>query len=202
MSLKRKVMRDIIQKMKDPVVVTKRIVKRKNIDKLDKTYCCVPQCKTYGFKNADVSFHCFPSETSDPLRRKKWILALRIGKPVTTGMRVCSRHFRTTDYMYPEVSTWRPCLKKDSVPSLNLPVDNPPPKPRKKVTLPKSKESEEPAEKPVHFIKVKPVKNADDIKEEPKEYVDDDDDPFALQIITSDEESSDGLSESKKMKLT
>lgn len=42
-------------------------------------------------------------------------------------------------------------LKKDSVPSLNLPVDNPPPKPCKKVTIAKRKRYAKPVEKPVHL---------------------------------------------------
>lgn len=31
--------------------------------------------------------------------RKKWIEVLRMGKQITPSMRVCSRHFKTDDYM-------------------------------------------------------------------------------------------------------
>ncbi|KAJ8941418.1 hypothetical protein NQ318_010168, partial [Aromia moschata] len=33
-------------------------------------------------------------------KRKAWILKLRIGKPVSKFMRVCSLHFAEEDYFY------------------------------------------------------------------------------------------------------
>lgn len=73
----------------------------------NKTYCCVPQCSSGAWKDKNLSFHKFPL-ASQKLpkfvqerqfrRRKKWTLALRIGKPVTNSMVVCSKHFQKSDY--------------------------------------------------------------------------------------------------------
>lgn len=57
------------------------------------TYCCVPQCSQYASEG--ISFHLFPK---DPILRKKWESALRMGKAATNTMRVCSKHFNPKDF--------------------------------------------------------------------------------------------------------
>jgi len=94
--------------------------------KTDNTHCCVPQCRSRGTTDPELHFHKFPSLLPrDYIRRRKWILALRIGKEVTPRMKVCSRHFKETDYMprAPEMVK-APRLKLTAVPSQNLPVSN------------------------------------------------------------------------------
>lgn len=101
-------------------------------------YCCVPQCNTYFDKT--VSFHTFPK--TDAVLQAKWIKELNIGKQVSPFMRVCGKHFRDEDYFLnkskqkQEIITKQnkdllpyagvPCkvyrLKKNSVPSVNLPI--------------------------------------------------------------------------------
>lgn len=75
-------------------------------------YCCVPQCNSWAKKdvNKGLSFHIFPPEIGPRVyfetkmgkqlvtRRKAWILKLRIGKPITKFMKVCSLHFKQEDY--------------------------------------------------------------------------------------------------------
>lgn len=55
-------------------------------------WCCVPQCK---FKQGD-SLHKFPA---DRILKKKWVVALKIGKNVTSSMFVCAAHFQKCDFM-------------------------------------------------------------------------------------------------------
>lgn len=57
------------------------------------TCCCVPQCNTYSCP--EISFHYFPKESN---LKKKWELALRMGKSASKSMRVCSKHFTPKDY--------------------------------------------------------------------------------------------------------
>lgn len=75
-------------------------------------YCCVPNCNSWAKKDSshELSFHLFPPESGQKVyienafgrelieRRKAWILKLRIGKPVTSFMKVCSLHFKKEDY--------------------------------------------------------------------------------------------------------
>lgn len=75
--------------------------------------CCVPQCNSWAKRThcKDVSFHLFPKENERKVlvetklglkekvdRRKAWINLLKIGKPVTKFMKVCSLHFTKDDY--------------------------------------------------------------------------------------------------------
>lgn len=76
------------------------------------SYCCAPQCHSWAKKDSDkhISFHLFPKENARKVyvstqmgrelmdQRKAWILKLRIGKPVSDTMRVCSLHFQENDY--------------------------------------------------------------------------------------------------------
>lgn len=100
-----------------------------------KRYCSVPQCKQY--KDTNISIHCFPK---DKKMCKVWQNILKIGKPISKYMSVCSRHFLETDYkgnfeisyfcmlVIPSISgKWNPnakihFLKPDAIPSRNLPI--------------------------------------------------------------------------------
>lgn len=61
----------------------------------DNTYCCVPQCCNYRKKVSGLSFHYFPK---NELLRKAWMVALKMGKPPSNSMRVCSAHFDPKHY--------------------------------------------------------------------------------------------------------
>jgi len=56
-------------------------------------YCCVPQCSTY-FSSA-ISLYFFPKNKE---LKKKWERTLKMGKPASSSMRVCSQHFLPKDY--------------------------------------------------------------------------------------------------------
>lgn len=56
-------------------------------------FCSAPQCNNYF--GPGISFHYFPK---DPMKRKQWETALRMGKPASDFMRICSEHFLSTDY--------------------------------------------------------------------------------------------------------
>lgn len=58
-----------------------------------KQFCSVPQCSNY--RSATVSMHFFPKDFA---LKKRWAVALRIGKAVTSGMMVCSDHFQRNDF--------------------------------------------------------------------------------------------------------
>ncbi|XP_044172209.1 uncharacterized protein LOC122956581 [Acropora millepora] len=82
--------------------------------------CCVPECKkkTYVENGVKISFHTFPAERKLFM---KWIVAIRrdIGKhfQVTTHTRVCSRHFKTSDYL-PSLAGRKRTLKPTAGPSV------------------------------------------------------------------------------------
>ena len=57
------------------------------------TYCCVPQCNNYASEG--LSFHKFPSNID---LKRRWETALKMGKPSSSSMRVCSAHFLKSDY--------------------------------------------------------------------------------------------------------
>ncbi|KAK3922639.1 THAP domain-containing protein 11 [Frankliniella fusca] len=79
--------------------------------------CCVPQCSAV--KNEENHLHTVPK---DPARRKAWAIAIKTGKVLTDTMQVCSRHFKSTDYFPTNGPNLKPKLKKNAVPSENLPV--------------------------------------------------------------------------------
>ncbi|CAN7948573.1 unnamed protein product [Ixodes pacificus] len=95
--------------------------------------CCVPQCTNCAVEGK-ISLHSF---TLDKRLKKAWMIKLRIGKPVTVTMRVCSSHFTKEDFFWNTTDVWSQTLKRlkrGSMPSLCLPVrqhDRPAPKPRK-----------------------------------------------------------------------
>ena len=82
--------------------------------------CCVPECKkkVYVENGVKISFHTFPEERKLFM---KWIVAIRrdIGKHfhVTKHTRVCSRHFKPSDYL-PSLTGRKRTLKPTAVPSV------------------------------------------------------------------------------------
>lgn len=107
---------------------------------MSNSYCSVPQCSSWAKTNPDLSFHLFPeagkhrvkveSALGDPTwmcRRKAWILKLKIGKPVTKYMLVCSKHFTDDDFFRRDVNTsGRRRLKWTAIPTQNLPISSVP----------------------------------------------------------------------------
>ncbi|XP_065287340.1 peroxynitrite isomerase THAP4-like [Dermacentor albipictus] len=85
-----------------------------------KEHCSVPYCTSTRWKSHELSFHRFP-KVNEAKRRQLWIQKLRMGKPVTPTMVVCSRHFQPDDYFFPGIYCARRVLKKTAVPSRNLP---------------------------------------------------------------------------------
>jgi hypothetical protein len=61
-----------------------------------KKYCSVPQCSTT--KVNGISYHLFPNEKR---LQKAWQTVLKIGKPVSKYMCVCSLHFEQDAYILP-----------------------------------------------------------------------------------------------------
>ena len=82
--------------------------------------CCVPECKkkVYVENGVKISFHKFPEERDLFM---KWIVAIRrdTGKhfQVTTHTRVCSRHFKPSDYL-PSLAGRKRTLKPTAIPSV------------------------------------------------------------------------------------
>ncbi|XP_073965098.1 uncharacterized protein isoform X2 [Choristoneura fumiferana] len=94
-------------------------------------YCTVPRCTSMAGKAKNVSFHQFPR---DEELAKLWNRVLKRGKPYTKYSKVCSLHFKPEDYTITSVGKnkgqWR-TLRKDAVPSQNLPAEEPGPSPRR-----------------------------------------------------------------------
>ncbi|KAG6443927.1 hypothetical protein O3G_MSEX003047 [Manduca sexta] len=88
-------------------------------------YCTVPRCTSMAGKAKNVSFHQFPR---DEELAKLWNKILKRGKPYTKYSKVCSLHFKPEDYTMTSVGKnkgqWR-TLRKDAIPSQNLPSDSP-----------------------------------------------------------------------------
>ncbi|KAJ0182899.1 hypothetical protein K1T71_000875 [Dendrolimus kikuchii] len=88
-------------------------------------YCTVPRCTSMAGKIKNVSFHQFPR---DEELAKLWNEILKRGKPYTKYSKVCSLHFKPEDYTITSVGKnkgqWR-TLRKDAIPSQNLPSDAP-----------------------------------------------------------------------------
>ncbi|XP_018972001.1 uncharacterized protein LOC109103116 [Cyprinus carpio] len=79
-------------------------------------YCCVPSCKMSSRFNSVISFHSFPLNKET---RKKWLQNIqREDCEVSPNIRVCSRHFRTDDFIEQSTPTSRRLLKKGAVPTL------------------------------------------------------------------------------------
>ncbi|XP_049514398.1 uncharacterized protein LOC119432728 isoform X2 [Dermacentor silvarum] len=85
--------------------------------------CSVPHC-TNRAVNGETSLHSFPP---DAAKKEEWCARLRICKPVTPAMRVCSAHFVAGDFFWSNVDphVWAPRrkrLKRTAMPSQCLPV--------------------------------------------------------------------------------
>lgn len=63
----------------------------KNIVKKTKQWCSVSQCKF----DKSCSLHSFPK---DKKLCKKWAIVCRIGKKITSNMKVCGAHFKENDF--------------------------------------------------------------------------------------------------------
>lgn len=77
------------------------------------TNCCVYGCHSRKSADRTIHFHAFPEKASairvkitnalgqeeEVDKRKAWEMALLMGKPVTKFMRVCSKHFKSDDYL-------------------------------------------------------------------------------------------------------
>ncbi|KAJ8958724.1 hypothetical protein NQ318_016452, partial [Aromia moschata] len=70
-------------------------------------YYCVPRCLSWFKRDPQLTFHIYREQEKHQVclinkfdKRKAWILKLRIGKPVSKFMRVCSLHFAEEDYFY------------------------------------------------------------------------------------------------------
>ncbi|XP_066596900.1 uncharacterized protein [Prorops nasuta] len=85
--------------------------------KRNTNYCCVPQCSNYA--DTAGSLHLFPK---DKRRRSQWETALKMGKPASNTMRVCSHHFLPSDYFPTTVNTIKHMLYPTAIPSLNVPA--------------------------------------------------------------------------------
>ncbi|XP_058790942.1 uncharacterized protein LOC131664092 [Phymastichus coffea] len=98
--------------------------------------CCVKGCAgaSQSGSNDALSFHQIPvANKNQVLRnnlfgkaekidiRKQWLKILKIKNPYPR-LRVCSHHFKETDYFLPGVETRRKTLLKTAVPSVNLPM--------------------------------------------------------------------------------
>ncbi|CAG9822116.1 unnamed protein product [Phaedon cochleariae] len=87
--------------------------------------CSVPQCSSYCTDS--VSLHKF--SLWNPKLCKRWRNLLKIGKPITNNMYVCSEHFLPRDFtsfnktLTEGSSTGKPRqrIKKIAIPSVNLP---------------------------------------------------------------------------------
>ena len=76
--------------------------------------CCVPLCTVSSRHNTTVSFHSFPV---DPVVRAEWELKIRRDDfSPSKHSRVCSRHFKQTDFQVTAKGLRR--LKKGTVPVL------------------------------------------------------------------------------------
>ncbi|CAK1546383.1 unnamed protein product [Leptosia nina] len=88
-------------------------------------YCTVPRCTSMAGKAKNVSFHQFPR---DEELAKLWNQVLKRGKPYTKYSKVCSLHFKPEDYTFTSAQKnrgqWR-TLRKDAIPSQNLPSESP-----------------------------------------------------------------------------
>lgn len=89
-----------------------RKASRKSKKTLYNTNCCVYKCSSRKNNDRTLHFHAFPKKDAFNIyvtnafgilekidRRKAWINALSMRKPITSSMRVCSLHFQESDYL-------------------------------------------------------------------------------------------------------
>ncbi|KAK3753356.1 hypothetical protein QZH41_018863 [Actinostola sp. cb2023] len=79
-------------------------------------HCCVPLCTNDSRKNAEISFHSFPTETK---RRSEWIIKIRRDPgdsfKIMQHTKVCSAHFNFSDFK--KTLTGRNVLLSSAVPT-------------------------------------------------------------------------------------
>ncbi|KAJ6642394.1 hypothetical protein Bhyg_07342 [Pseudolycoriella hygida] len=82
--------------------------------------CCVPQCNSEFRKENATKLHLFPKESN---LKKKWIVALKLGKAPTLNQTVRSKHFLENDYVFRGEGLSKVCkrLRPGTVPTVNLP---------------------------------------------------------------------------------
>lgn len=98
--------------------------------------CCVKNCESRINIDLDIAFHSFPLPDKNFIsvvthlgvlekwdRSEVWKQILHI-KEVNRSMKVCSRHFKMNDYIFPDVASKKRTLKKCAVPTQNLPIFN------------------------------------------------------------------------------
>ncbi|KAK0178533.1 hypothetical protein PV327_007414 [Microctonus hyperodae] len=107
-----------------------------NIKQKARIVCCVPGCNSRSHKNTNVTFHYFPRAAkyfiSTPNHFGEYekidlLVALKKSvrvKNVNRSMKVCSLHFKVDDYILPSVPTKKKFLKKNAVPTCNLPCED------------------------------------------------------------------------------
>ncbi|XP_066595420.1 LOW QUALITY PROTEIN: uncharacterized protein [Prorops nasuta] len=97
-------------------------------------HCCVNGCDSVSSKKRDVTFHKFPKPKQRTVLRTnhfgvqeqvdrltQWKKVLKISAPYPR-MRVCSLHFKHTDYVLPDYPSSYKILVKSAVPSINIPI--------------------------------------------------------------------------------
>ncbi|XP_069122756.1 uncharacterized protein [Argopecten irradians] len=93
-------------------------VMAENIEPRRSDYCCVPHCNGNAKLHKDLSFHRFPSEKKEDLR-KRWIIAIRRDEgpdfKIQKWTVLCSRHFTEKDFRW---TVSRRCLRPQAVPSV------------------------------------------------------------------------------------
>ncbi|XP_074106475.1 uncharacterized protein LOC141532157 [Cotesia typhae] len=101
-----------------------------------RVYCAVNGCGSKSQENLEISFHALPKPGSTFVyvenyfgakekidRLKAWQRALKL-KAINPHMRVCSLHFKRSDFILPDIITKKMTLKKTCVPSCNLPTSS------------------------------------------------------------------------------
>lgn len=86
---------------------------RKNRAMKSRDYCSVFGCNARRFRRPELAFHKFPKRGLRNVKiryqngeeewvdvRVAWELQLKMSKPTTSAMNVCSRHFTKDDYFY------------------------------------------------------------------------------------------------------
>ncbi|KAM7287643.1 uncharacterized protein ISCGN_031334 [Ixodes scapularis] len=94
-------------------------------------FCCVPGCSGKASRmRAGFVLHSFPQPKDKFMRDGKWVnrreewlrmVGLSTETEVTKSMFVCTKHFEREDYFNPDLDDNRRSLKRDAIPSMNLP---------------------------------------------------------------------------------
>ncbi|XP_029837201.1 uncharacterized protein LOC8043845 [Ixodes scapularis] len=94
-------------------------------------FCCVPGCSGKASRmRAGFVLHSFPQPKDKFMRDGKWVnrreewlrmVGLSTKTEVTKSMFVCTKHFEREDYFNPDLDDNRRSLKRDAIPSMNLP---------------------------------------------------------------------------------